>query len=66
MCINLKIVRIRAGIKQKDLANATGVSQQCLSKLENGKTKNPNRELMLKLAEALETDVQTLFFSETN
>ncbi|MDF2612875.1 MAG: putative phage transcriptional regulator [Clostridia bacterium] len=62
MGIDIKIARIKKGIKQQDLARELGISKQYLGKLENGKATNPSRELMLKLSEVLDTDVQTLFF----
>lgn len=64
MGINIKLRRIELGIKQKDLAGKLGISKQYLSNLETGRNKNPNRQLMIDIAIALETDVQTLFFSE--
>lgn len=62
----IKKRRIELGIKQKELAEAVGVTQQHLGNLENGRCKNPRRDLMLAIAKVLETDVQTLFFSAEN
>ena len=56
--------RVELGIKQKDLALKIGISQQYLAKIENGNAKNPNREIMIKISKALNSDVQTLFFSD--
>lgn len=64
MGLKLKIKRIEKGLKQKDLAEALGVSQQYLGNLESGRSTNPSREVMLKLASALECTVQELFFSD--
>lgn len=64
MGLKLKLRRIELGIKQKYLAEKIGVTPQHLRNLESGRCTNPSRELMLKLAEALETDVQTLFFNK--
>jgi putative transcriptional regulator len=64
MGLKIKLRRIKLGIKQKDLAADLGISQQYLNGLEAGRNKNPNRRLMMDIAKALETDVQTLFFSE--
>lgn len=64
MGLKIKLRRIELGIKQKDLAVSIGISQQYLNRLEAGKNKNPSRKLMIVIAKVLETDVQTLFFSE--
>ncbi len=62
--MNLKIRRIKMKKKQKEIAEQVGITQQYLANLENGRSKNPSRCLMIKLADALETTVQELFFSE--
>lgn len=64
MVSNLKLVRIARGIKQKDLAQQVGITPQYLMNLENGKAKNPSIRVMKKLSDALECDVQELFFEE--
>lgn len=64
MGLKIKLRRIELGIKQKDLADKLGISKQYLNRLEAGRNKNPNRQLMIDIAETLKTDVQTLFFSE--
>ena len=66
MGFNIKITRIKKGIKQKDLAEEVGVSQQYIASLETGRNDNPTKKVMLAIANALETDVQTLFFTEVN
>ena len=50
--------------KQKEIAEQVGITQQYLANLENGRSKNPSRGLMIRLADALDTTVQELFFSE--
>lgn len=62
--MNLKIRRIKMKKKQKEIAEQVGITQQYLANLENGRSKNPSRDLMIKLAVALDTTVQELFFSE--
>ncbi|EGS9999198.1 helix-turn-helix transcriptional regulator [Clostridium perfringens] len=62
--MNLKIRRIKMKKKQKEIAEQVGITQQYLANLENGRSKNPSRGLMIKLADALDTTVQELFFSE--
>ena len=64
MGLKLKIKRIEKGLKQKDLANKVGVSQQYIGDLESGRSTNPTREVMIKISEALGVSVQELFFSE--
>ncbi len=62
--MNLKIRRIKMKKKQKEIAEQVGITQQYLANLENGRSKNPSRGLMIRLADALDTTVQELFFSE--
>lgn len=64
MVTKLKLLRVEMDIKQKDLAKKIGTTPQYLRLLEIGKAKNPSIDIMKKLAKALNTDVQTLFFSE--
>lgn len=66
MGLSIKMIRIKKGIKQKDLAEKVGVSQQYITGLETGRNDNPTRKVMMAIAKALETDVQTLFFAEEN
>jgi len=58
----IKIKRIKLGIKQKDLAFAVGITPQYMMHIENGKAKNPSINVMKKLADALNSSVQELFF----
>ncbi|WP_099329394.1 helix-turn-helix transcriptional regulator [Clostridium paraputrificum] len=60
---NIKAERIRRGIKQEEFANKVGITPQHLCRIEKGKS-FPRKKLMLRIAEALDSDVQTLFFSE--
>lgn len=62
MGLKLKIKRIEKGIKQKDLAKAVGLTQQYIGDLESGRSNNPTREVMLKIAEVLACPVQEIFF----
>lgn len=64
MGLKVKLRRIELGIKQKDLAEKIGVTQQHLGNLESGRCTNPSRDLMIKIAKELNTTVQELFFSE--
>lgn len=62
--LKIKLKRIEKGYKQGDFAKAIGVTPQCLRKLENGITKNPSILVMKKIANALDTSVQELFFND--
>ncbi|WP_419086553.1 helix-turn-helix transcriptional regulator [Phascolarctobacterium succinatutens] len=58
----LKVRRVEMGLKQKELAEVANVSIAYMARLENGKAKNPSIEIMKKLANALKTTPQELFF----
>lgn len=58
----LKVRRVAMGFKQKELAEVANVSIAYMARLENGKAKNPSIEIMKKLANALKTTPQELFF----
>lgn len=60
----IKALRVGQGIKAGDFAKELGISREYLRLIENGKAKNPSRDLMIKIAKALDSDVVTLFFSE--
>lgn len=64
MGINLKIFRIKKGLKQQELADRVGISRYYLSSLETGKANNPSNDLMIKLSRVLDTTVEELFFSK--
>jgi transcriptional regulator with XRE-family HTH domain len=50
--LELKIARIRAGMKQQDLANRIGCTQAMVSFLERG-IRKPGEKLSKKIEEAL-------------
>lgn len=58
---NLKIYRKEAGMSQKDLAESINVTRQTISLIEIGKY-NPSLKLCLDLCNALETDLNSLFW----
>lgn len=60
MGINIKVARIRKGMKQDDLCKLISISRSTLSKLENGEC-DPKRSLMIKISNALDVSVQELF-----
>ncbi len=57
--LNLKIMRIRKGMTQTELANKVGVSQNALSLYETG-LRFPRRMILEKLAEILECDIRDI------
>ncbi|SFI95023.1 putative transcriptional regulator [Terrisporobacter glycolicus] len=64
MGLNLKIARIKKGLKQREVAEKVGVSRDYIASLENGRSKNPSIKLMKKLSETLNVPVTELFFTE--
>lgn len=60
--LKLKIRRTELRLKQKDVAKSCGITQQYLAELESERETNPSKNLMGKLADALNSSVQELFF----
>ena len=60
----IKALRVGQGIKTTEFAKELGISREYLRLIENGRAKNPSIELMKKIAAALNTTVQALFFDE--
>jgi len=58
---NLKQIRSRVGLTQGELASRAGISRQAYSTLESGNA-NPSTEVSLRLAEALNERIESLFF----
>ena len=50
--IEIKIARIRAGVRAYDLAQRVGLSESALSRIETGR-KQPSAELTARITEAL-------------
>ena len=57
--IRLRDYRLRAGMTLKELGDKVGASESAISLYELGK-REPKYEMLLKLAEALDTDVAHL------
>lgn len=57
----VKVYRLELGLSQLELAKAIGVSRQTINMIENNKY-NPSLELCIKLALALNTDLNSLFW----
>lgn len=62
---NLKAERVRKGIKQGEFADKVGITPQYLCLIEKGEVE-PRRDLMLKIAKELDSDIVTLFFSDND
>ncbi|MBO3323471.1 helix-turn-helix transcriptional regulator [Clostridium perfringens] len=62
--MKIKLARVKLGLTQKELAKKVGISHVTLSKIEKGNYENLTLRTMLKLAAALKTTVQELFFSD--
>jgi putative transcriptional regulator len=58
---NVKIYRKKKKLSQMELAKEIGVARQTINLIENDKY-NPSLDLCLKLAHALGTDLNTLFW----
>lgn len=63
--LKVKIARVRNDRKQYEIAKEVGISSQYLRLIESGKAKNPSKEVMEKLAGALDSTVGELFFSDS-
>ncbi|MCX0403446.1 helix-turn-helix transcriptional regulator [Clostridium perfringens] len=61
---NLKMCRKFKGITQTELSIKSGISVVTISKIETIKNYDVSKSTMIKLADALDTTVQELFFSE--
>lgn len=57
----VKDFRTELGLSQLVLAKSIGVARQTINLIENDKY-NPSLDLCIKLAEVLETDLNTLFW----
>ncbi|MGV3005687.1 helix-turn-helix transcriptional regulator [Streptococcus pluranimalium] len=57
----VKEFRIKQGISQLALAKSIGVARQTINLIENDKY-NPSLDLCIKLAEMLQSDLNTLFW----
>lgn len=62
--MNVKIARIKLGLTQAELCRRVKVSPRTLVSVEKGNYDILTLGKMKAMAKALETDVQTLFFSE--
>ncbi len=61
--LNIKTLRLKAGLKQHELANLIGVGQSKICEYENG-NKLPSVHRLPILADALGVEINDLFLSE--
>ncbi|MDU2674147.1 MAG: helix-turn-helix transcriptional regulator [Clostridium sp.] len=64
--MKVKIARIKKGISQGELCRQTGIGRGTLSKIENGDFECVRLKLLIKIAHALDSDVQTLFLNDND
>lgn len=64
MNMNLKLARIKKGLTQRQLGKLVGLSNVTISHIENSNSDNVTKSIMIKIAAALDTTVQALFFDE--
>ena len=64
MGFKIKELREKENLSQAELAQKSGVSQNLIARLETGELKSCSTNTLEKLAAALETSVNNLFFDE--
>ena len=60
----LKEVREEKGMTQEELAEKSGVSRGTISAIENGTSRATTTKTLVALARALDTTVESIFFTE--
>lgn len=63
---NLKKIRTKKGITQTKLAQLTGLTNDYISKLENGRRDKPSIEVATKISEALDCSIYDLTEDDFN
>lgn len=56
--MKLKAARTQRGLSQRALADAAGVDQQSISRLETGQTREPSHRIVMCVSKALGVDPQ--------
>ena len=64
MAYRIRELREAMKMTQEELADKSGVSRGTISALENGSMRNTTSKTLLKLAQALNTSVDRIFFTE--
>ncbi len=65
MGYKIKDRRKQLGLSQEELSRRSGVSRSIISALESGKERITTTKTLLRLADALETTVDVLFFGKS-
>ena len=65
MGYKIKDYRENLKMSQEELAEKSGVCRTTISALENGTEKNTSTKTLLKIAKALGTTVENIFFSDS-
>ena len=65
MSYRVKELRQKKLMSQEELCEKAGISRATLSGIENGTERNTSTKTLAKLAQALETTVVELFFTES-
>ena len=60
---NIREQRMKKGLSQEELAERLYVTRQTISNYETGRS-DPDVEMLTRLAEALDTDIQLLIYGE--
>lgn len=64
MRFNLKELRLKRGLSQIALAEKSGVERVTINRMENGKLEQTTSGTLVKLADALETTIDSLIVKE--
>lgn len=65
MGYKIKEVREAKKLTQEELAEKSGVSRGTISALENGTVRTTTTKTLIRLAQALDTSVDRIFFTES-
>ena len=60
----IKALRLQCELTQEELAEKSGVSRGTISALENGIDRTTTSKTLVKLAQALDTTVDRIFFTK--
>lgn len=61
----VKEIREEIGMTQLELSKRSGLSRQCISAIENGRSNVITNTTMEKIASVLNESVETIFFADT-
>lgn len=61
----VKEIREKIGMTQLELSKRSGLSRQCISAIENGRSNVITNTTMEKIASVLNESVETIFFADT-